>query len=151
MILVNIVLLAPLGDRLPFRAGLALLDDGLPVSKANFMGTCIHCDLLFKKLTLILSFLKYATGKTFKEGARFDVYDGQKPTEEKYVFVNAYDAVGGLKLNAEKTYKNGTLRGGEFTFELRDADGKVLQSRKNDAAGHVYFEPLDYEHCHSKS
>ena len=71
--------------------------------------------------------------------------DGQKPTEEKYVFVNAYDAVGGLKLNAEKTYKNGTLRGGEFTFELRDADGKVLQSRKNDAAGHVYFEPLDYE------
>ena len=71
--------------------------------------------------------------------------DGQKPAEEKYVFVNAYEAVGGLKLNAEKTYKNGTLRGGEFTFELRDADGKVLQSRKNDAAGHVYFEPLDYE------
>ena len=61
------------------------------------------------------------------------------------VFTNAYDADGTLKLNAEKTFKNGTLHGGEFTFELMDKDGKVLQSKKNDAAGNVSFDMITYK------
>ena len=62
-----------------------------------------------------------------------------------YVFTNAYDAAGTLKLDAEKTFKNGTLKGGEFTFELKDADGNVLQSKKNDAAGKVSFDLITYK------
>ncbi|HAB94338.1 MAG TPA: hypothetical protein DCF49_06190, partial [Lachnospiraceae bacterium] len=61
-----------------------------------------------------------------------------------YVFTNAYDAAGTLKLDAEKTFKNGVLTGGEFTFELKDADGNVLQSKKNDAAGNASFDLIAY-------
>ncbi len=64
--------------------------------------------------------------------------------ETDYTFTNAYDAKGILKMDAEKTFKNGTLKGGEFTFELKDADGNVLQSKKNDAAGNVSFDMIDY-------
>ncbi len=61
------------------------------------------------------------------------------------VITNAYDSDGTLKLNAEKIFKNGTLKGGEFTFELMDAAGKVLQSKKNDAAGNVSFDMITYK------
>ena len=50
-----------------------------------------------------------------------------------------------MKLDAEKTFKNGRLKGDEFTFELKDADGKVLQSKKNDAAGNVSFDLITYK------
>ena len=65
--------------------------------------------------------------------------------ESRYVFTNAYAADGTLKLNAEKQFKNGTLKGGEFTFELKDADGNVLQSKTNDAAGNVSFDLITYQ------
>ena len=71
--------------------------------------------------------------------------DAETPAPTEYVFTNAYDADGTLKLNAEKTFKNGTLHGGEFTFELMDKDGKVLQSKKNDAAGNVSFDMITYK------
>ena len=71
--------------------------------------------------------------------------DAETPAPTEYVFTNAYDADGTLKLNAEKTYKNGTLHGGEFTFELMDKDGEVLQSKKNDAAGNVSFDMITYK------
>ena len=57
---------------------------------------------------------------------------------------NTYTAAGTLKLDAEKTFKNGVLQGGEFTFELKDVDGKVLQSKKNDADGKVSFDMIAY-------
>ena len=68
-----------------------------------------------------------------------------EPGDTGVVFTNAYDADGTVKLNAEKIYKKGTLHGGEFTFELRDADGNVLQSKKNDAAGNVSFDMITYK------
>ena len=65
-------------------------------------------------------------------------------TETGYVFTNAYAADGTLKLDAEKTFRNGVLQGGEFTFELKDAEGNVLQSKKNDADGKVSFDMIAY-------
>ena len=73
--------------------------------------------------------------------------ESEQPGAAVYEFVNAYNAEGTLKLDAEKTFKNGTLKGGEFTFELRDAEGNVLQSRKNDAAGKVSFGIITYEYA----
>ncbi len=70
--------------------------------------------------------------------------DSEPAAESRYVFTNAYDAKGTLKLDAEKTFKNATLKGGEFTFELKDADGNVLQSKTNDAAGNVSFDMIAY-------
>ena len=68
-----------------------------------------------------------------------------KPGYTGVVFTNAYDAAGTMKLDAEKAFRNGTLKGGEFTFELMDAAGKVLQSKKNDAAGNVSFDMITYK------
>ena len=69
---------------------------------------------------------------------------GGAKAESRYVFTNAYAADGTLKLDAKKTFKHGVLKGGEFTFELKDADGKVLQSKSNDAAGKVSFDMIAY-------
>ena len=65
--------------------------------------------------------------------------------QSEYMFTNAYDADGTLKLDAEKTFKNGTLKGGEFTFKLMDAAGEALQSKTNDAAGNVSFDMITYK------
>ena len=63
----------------------------------------------------------------------------------KFTVTNAYSATGTLNLEAEKKFKNGKLKEGEFTFELMDADGKVLQSKTNDAAGKVAFDEIEYK------
>ena len=67
-----------------------------------------------------------------------------EPGDTGIIFTNAYGADGTLKLDAEKIFRNGMLKGGEFTFELIDADGKILQSKQNDAAGNVSFDMITY-------
>lgn len=61
-------------------------------------------------------------------------------------FKNTYDATGSVELTATKVvavapgFTHDTkLKGGEYTFELKDADGKVLDTAKNDANGKVSF------------
>ena len=61
-------------------------------------------------------------------------------------FKNTYDATGSVELTATKVvavapgFTHDTkLKGGEYTFELKDADGKVLGTAKNDANGKVSF------------
>ena len=67
-----------------------------------------------------------------------------EPGDTGIILTNAYGADGTLKLDAEKIFRNGMLKGGEFTFELIDADGKILQSKQNDAAGNVSFDMITY-------
>mgnify|MGYP000837255107 CR=1 FL=1 len=61
-------------------------------------------------------------------------------------FKNTYDATGSVELTATKVvavapgFTHDTkLKGGEYTFELKDADGKVLDTAKNDTDGKVSF------------
>ena len=61
-------------------------------------------------------------------------------------FKNTYTAKGSAELTATKVvavapgFTHDTkLKGGEYTFELKDADGKVLDTAKNDANGKVSF------------
>lgn len=61
-------------------------------------------------------------------------------------FKNTYNATGSAELTATKVvavadgFKHDTkLKGGEYTFELKDADGNVLDTAKNDANGKVGF------------
>ena len=61
-------------------------------------------------------------------------------------FKNTYNATGSAELTATKVvavadgFKHDTkLKGGEYTFELKDADGKLLDTAKNDADGKVGF------------
>ena len=47
-------------------------------------------------------------------------------------------------VEAVKTLSGAALTAGMFTFELRDADGALVQAVQNDAEGKVLFDPLVY-------
>ena len=72
--------------------------------------------------------------------------DGTVAKDNKLVFTNSYTAKGSVELTATKVvavapgFTHDTkLKGGEYTFELKDADGKVLDTAKNEADGTVKF------------
>ena len=59
-------------------------------------------------------------------------------------FTNAYNAAGEVVLKASKTLEGSTLAADQFSFELKDEQGNVLQTKKNDADGKVTFDGLKY-------
>ena len=64
--------------------------------------------------------------------------DGSAPT-----FTNAYGAKGGFKASATKKLEGRDLKAGEFSFELVDADGKVVATAENKADGSISFPEVD--------
>lgn len=50
-----------------------------------------------------------------------------------------------VKLGASKVLSGKDLKEGQFSFQLKDADGKVLQTAKNAAGGTVGFEAISYD------
>lgn len=46
---------------------------------------------------------------------------------------------GSVTIQAKKVLEGGTFKVGQFSFELKDAEGKVLQTATNDAGGNVSF------------
>ena len=50
-----------------------------------------------------------------------------------------------VTLKAEKRLEGRPLKAGEFTFYLKDSNGKVLQTKTNDIAGHVVFDSISYD------
>ncbi|MST90187.1 BspA family leucine-rich repeat surface protein [Sharpea azabuensis] len=52
---------------------------------------------------------------------------------------------GSITLKAKKELKNsGTLSNGQFTFQLLDSNGKVLQTKTNEANGDINFDPINF-------
>ena len=47
---------------------------------------------------------------------------------------------GSAKIGAKKVLEGGAFKNGQFSFELKDGDGKVLQTVTNDADGNVIFD-----------
>lgn len=85
-------------------------------------------------------------------GTTWSVSKGGKALEGKeIVFANGYKAAGtSITFNAAKVLTGRELAKGEFTFELRDANGKVLQTVKNGAlteGGYapIAFDPITYD------
>ena len=67
--------------------------------------------------------------------------------EDGAVFTNAYEATGSVQFGGTKaieTETDRTLAEGEFTFQLKDADGKVVEEVKNTADGSFQFSALNY-------
>lgn len=77
--------------------------------------------------------------------------DGKALEGKEIVFANNYKAAGtSITFNAAKVLTGRELKKGEFTFELRDANGKVLQTVKNGAlteGGYapIAFDPITYD------
>lgn len=85
-------------------------------------------------------------------GVTWSVSKGGEALEGKeIVFANGYKAAGtSITFNAAKVLTGRDLKKGEFTFELRDANGKVLQTVKNGApteGGYapIAFDPITYD------
>ena len=89
----------------------------------------------------------HAAVKVMDKAGKLDAavaYDGDKA--DTPTFTNTYTAKGSVELTATKVvavapgFTHDTkLKGGEYTFELKDADGKVLDTAKNEADGTVKF------------
>lgn len=89
----------------------------------------------------------HAAVKVMDNAGKLDAavaYDGDKA--DAPTFTNTYTAKGSVELTATKVvavapgFTHDTkLKGGEYTFELKDADGKVLDTAKNEADGTVKF------------
>ena len=62
---------------------------------------------------------------------------GDDRRDEIWVFDNRL--TGAATIEAKKALEGGTLKQGQFSFELKDAEGKVLQTVTNNAEGNISF------------
>ena len=65
---------------------------------------------------------------------------------ETVTFANSYKAAPtSVSLGAAKRLDGRALKDGEFTFELKDEDGNVVSSAKNDENGAVTFDTISFD------
>ncbi|MDB1903574.1 FctA domain-containing protein [Collinsella aerofaciens] len=72
--------------------------------------------------------------------------EGNAVGDTSVTFTNGYEAAPvTLKLGAAKVLKGAELKAGQFSFELKSRDGKVMSSAKNAADGSVTFDALTFK------
>lgn len=96
------------------------------------------------------------TDKAFNEiYANTTVTTNLDSKSENELINTAYTAVGlepviaeapikATKKHLDKEGKDIALKANEFTFELQDSKGKVLQTKSNDEKGNIPFDPIKY-------
>lgn len=72
--------------------------------------------------------------------------EGNAVGDTSVTFTNGYEAAPvTLKLGAAKVLKGTELKAGQFSFELKSRDGKVMSTAKNAADGSVTFDALTFK------
>ena len=72
--------------------------------------------------------------------------EGNPTGDDSVTFTNGYEATPvTLKLGAAKVLKGAELKAGQFSFELKSRDGKVMSTAKNAADGSVTFDALTFK------
>ena len=72
--------------------------------------------------------------------------EGNPTGDDSVTFTNGYEAAPvTLKLGAAKVLKGAELKAGQFSFELKSRDGKVMSTAKNAADGSVTFDALIFK------
>lgn len=72
--------------------------------------------------------------------------EGNPTGDDSVTFTNGYKAAPvTLKLGAAKVLKGAELKAGQFSFELKGRDGKVMSTAKNAADGSVTFGALTFK------
>ena len=72
--------------------------------------------------------------------------EGNPTGNDSVTFTNGYEAAPvTLKLGAAKVLKGAELKAGQFSFELKSRDGKVMSTAKNAADGSVTFDALTFK------
>ena len=64
----------------------------------------------------------------------------EKPTEKRVVNIPTK-----VEFNFTKKLEGRELKEGEFSFVLKDKDGKVIETVKNDASGNIKFSELEFK------
>lgn len=74
------------------------------------------------------------------------VAEGNPTGDGSVTFTNGYEAAPvTLKLGAAKVLKGAELKAGQFNFELKSRDGKVMSTARNAADGSVTFDALTFK------
>lgn len=72
--------------------------------------------------------------------------EGNPTGDDSVTFTNGYEAAPvTLKLGAAKVLKGAELKAGQFSFELKSRDGKVMSTAKNAVDGSVTFDALTFK------
>lgn len=72
--------------------------------------------------------------------------EGNPTGDDSVTITNGYEAAPvTLKLGAAKVLKGAELKAGQFSFELKSRDGKVMSTAKNAADGSVTFDALTFK------
>ncbi|WP_158566186.1 Spy0128 family protein [Collinsella sp. AM42-18AC] len=72
--------------------------------------------------------------------------EGNAANDTSVTFTNGYEAAPvTLKLGAAKVIEGAELKAGQFSFELKGRDGKVMSTAKNAADGSVAFDALTFK------
>ena len=72
--------------------------------------------------------------------------EGNAVGDDSVTFTNGYEAAPvTLRLGAAKVLKGAELKAGQFSFELKGRDGKVMSTAKNAADGSVAFDALTFK------
>lgn len=72
--------------------------------------------------------------------------EGNPTGGDSVTFTNGYEAAPvTLKLGAVKVLKGAELKAGQFSFELKSRDGKVMSTARNAADGSVTFDALTFK------
>ena len=72
--------------------------------------------------------------------------EGNPTGDDSVTFTNGYEAAPvTLKLSAAKVLKGAELKAGQFSFELKSRDGKVMSTARNAADGSVTFDALTFK------
>lgn len=72
--------------------------------------------------------------------------EGNPTGDDSVAFTNGYEAAPvTLKLGAAKVLKGAELKAGQFSFELKSRDGKVMSTARNAADGSVTFDALTFK------
>ena len=72
--------------------------------------------------------------------------EGNPTGDDSVMFTNGYEAAPvTLKLGAAKVLRGAELKAGQFSFELKSRDGKVMSTARNAADGSVTFDALTFK------
>lgn len=72
--------------------------------------------------------------------------EGNPTGDDSVTFTNGYEAAPvTLKLGAAKVLKGAELKAGQFSFELKGRDGKVMSTARSAADGSVTFDALTFK------
>ncbi len=90
----------------------------------------------------------YVTNAENGEGTEINVvaYKNDETTKSEIIFTNTYDpAPVTVIITAQKTLQGSKLKAEQFSFELKDEAGTVLQTAKNAEDGSIRFEGITFD------